>query len=475
MPFQGDELYRNQDQILMAMLAAFQAAIPDVWIDQDGNLRLICEVEAGQIEGLFLANQLLLENVFVQSANLVALTRHGEQYGVDRKIGTNSVGQLNFFGQGGTYIPIGAEVAYDPGGGQDPLYFITTQDGNIPNPGIPTAPVIADGGVGLLPAGTYEYAVNFVTDWAFGAQTSLGDISDPLILAVNRIVHLSSIPIGGPGTVARQIFRQVDGGTWQYVDVINDNTTTIYNDNITSTTPVDPATDLIDNAEIITLDAQSEETGIAYNAVTGAITVLANVPDGVTDVINQSAFTGGTDEEDIDTYRNRILSTLRSPASGSPTDLKNWAESVLGIESASIFPNDNLGTPTPGHVTVRVSGPNGSIPGTDVINAVAAELTSHDLANITIHITTFTPVSLAVTVTVTAATNYTHADLVPNVQLAIANYIASVPVGGTVYISGIIQYVREVAGVADVTVSAPASNQTAAATSKFVPGTITVL
>lgn len=475
MPFQGDELYRSQDQILASMLASYQSAIPDVWIGEDGNLRILLEVESGQVEGVFLSNQLLLENVFVQSANLVALQRHGEQFGIDRKIGTVSTGQLTFFGQGGTYIGIGAEAAYDPGGGQDPLYFITTQDGNIANPGIPTAPTIADGGVGVLAAGTYEYAINFITDMDYGAQTSLGAISSPLILAVNHKVNLTAIPTGGPGTVARQIFRQVNGGGWQYVDFINDNTTTTYTDNIASGTPVDPTVDLIDNANIITLNAQSEQTGVEYNAVSGAITVLVNVPDGVTDVINPLPFTGGTDQEDIDDYRVRILNTLRSPSSGSPTDLQNWAEAVAGVESATVFPNDNLGTPTPGHTTVRISGPNGTIPGATVINAVAAALAAQDLANITIHVTTFSQTTLAVTVTVTAAPNYVHADLVPNVQQAIANYIASVPVGGTVYISGIIQYVREVAGVADVTVSAPATNQTAAATSKFIPGTITVL
>lgn len=452
------------------MLAAYQSAIPDVWIGPDGNLRILLEIEAGQFEGAYLANQLLLENVFVQSANLIALQRHGSQFGVDRKVGTNSSGQLLFTGQGGTYVNIGAEAAYDPGGGQDPLYFITTQDGTLPNPGSPTAPVAADGGTGgALAAGTYEYVVTFVTAAGEGLPSAP---SNALVLAASHSINLSSIPLGGPGTTARKIYRNFNGGVFGLVATINNNTATTANDNLATAGVSNPPT--VDTSTALLLSAQSEETGVDYNAVPGSITVPASVPDGITDVTNPAAFTGGTDEEDIDDYRTRILNTLRSPASGSPTDIQNWAEAVEGVESATVFSNDNLGVSTPGHVTVRISGPNGSIPGSDVINNVAAALAAQDLANITIHVTTFTQLPIAVTVTVTAATGYVHADLVPNVQSAITNYIASVPVGGTLYISGIIQYVREVAGVADVTVQAPATNQVAAATTKFVPGTLTV-
>lgn len=470
MPFQGDELYRTQDQILASMIAGFQAAIPDVWLGEDGNLRLMIEIEAGQIEGVYVANQLLLEDVFVPSANLVALERHGDQFGLTRKIGTVSNGNLLFTGQGGTYIGIGAEVSYDPGGGSDPLFFVTTLDGTIPNPGIPSAPVATDhGAAGALAAGTYEWVITFVTPQG---ETIASAVSNALVLAINHSADVT-LPLGGPGTTARNLYRNVNGGVFQRVAVIADNTTLTINDNNAAPGVQVPPT--VDTSTRISLPAQSEDTGLSFNAVPGSITVLSNVPDGITDVTNPAAFTGGSDEEDTDTYRTRILNALRSPASGAPGDLKSWAEAVAGVESATVFPNDNLGTPTNGHVTVRVSGPNGSIPPTSVTDAVAAALAQQDLANITIHVTTFTQSALNVTATVTAAATYSHADIVPNVTLAIQNYIASVPVGGTVYISGIIQHVREVVGVADVTVSLPATNQTAAATTKFIPGAISVL
>src|SRR5580765_7365143 len=105
--FQGDELYRTRADILALMLSDMQTKVPDIWIGEDGNFRILCEVESSQIEGVFLANQILLEDMYIQTANYAALLRWGATYAVDRKNGTISVGQLMFSGTGGTYIPIG--------------------------------------------------------------------------------------------------------------------------------------------------------------------------------------------------------------------------------------------------------------------------------------------------------------------------------------------------------------------------------
>lgn len=466
--FQGDELYLSQEQILTNFIAAFQAAIPDVWLGVDGNLRILLEIEAGQIEGLFLANQLLLQDMFVQTAGLTALERHGEQFGVPRKTGTYSQGTVTFNGQGGVYIGIGTEVAYDPGGGADPLYFITTEDGTTPNPGIPIAPVATVGsGVGV-PAGTYEYAVSFITDTG---ETTLGESSNAVILNASGSVVLT-IPTGGPGTISRNVYRSSGGGDFSLLTTIGNNTTTSYED--TSFSPIGTLPPTVSTASQITLNAQSETTGSDNNAVVGAIRILANVPDGLTDVTNNVPFVGGTDEEDIDDYRTRLLNVLRSPSSGSPIDLQNWAEAVDGVESATIFPNNNLGTTTPGHVTVRISGPGSTIPPQSVIDAVASALADQDLANITIHVGVFDSISIDVAVTTTIDSDYSLSELVPNIQGAVSDYVNSIPVGGTLYITGIIQHVREVVGVLDVSVTTPTTNQTASATAKFVAGTVTV-
>ena len=88
------------------------------------------------------------------TANEAALENWGIQYGEARKQGTPSRGNLQFAGEGGTVIPLEAEVAYDPGTGEEPRYFKTSETGTIPNPGIPSAPITVEGGAGTVPAGT---------------------------------------------------------------------------------------------------------------------------------------------------------------------------------------------------------------------------------------------------------------------------------------------------------------------------------
>jgi uncharacterized phage protein gp47/JayE len=206
----------------------------------------------------------------------------------------------------------------------------------------------------------------------------------------------------------------------------------------------------------------------------GTITVLTNTPNGVSGVSNPGAFVGGTDEEDTELFRLRLLEYVRNPQTGSAADLKSWAEDVAGVEAATVFENDNLGTPTNGHVTVRVSGPGGTTAPQAVLDTVYATLKEQDLANISIHVAGFTPLTTNVTVDVTLEGTYSLADVTAMVQQEIVNYIHSIPVGGTLYVAGIIDAVFSLPGILDVTVTTPSSNQTTTTSQKRIPGVITV-
>jgi uncharacterized phage protein gp47/JayE len=144
------------------------------------------------------------------------------------------------------------------------------------------------------------------------------------------------------------------------------------------------------------------------------------------------------------------------------------------VETATVFENDNLGTPTNGHVTVRISGPGGTVPSAGVQADVLAHLEEKDIANIILHVGTFTAVPTAVTVDVTVHADYTLPQVTPSVQAAVSDYINSLEVGATMMLSGIVDAVFGLAGITDVVVSSPGSNQSTAATSKRTAGTITV-
>lgn len=452
MAAEADVIYRNKATVLAGMLADILTRIPDFWTDIDGTGRLFFEIIAGQHEGLYQAAELLRDNIFIQRAGLVELRLHGEMWALAIKQGTPSTGVLQLSGRGGVFIPAGSTVVADPGTG-DALFFVTTEDATIPDPGTPTAPVIADSGSSGNPvAGLYEYVVTFLTDTG---ETLPGPESNALTLSASHRINVTGIAIGGPGTTGRRLYRQRDGLGYELVTTINDNTTTTYNDNqLESALGGSPAG--ISTAENVVVAGASEENGAIYNAAIGAINEVAEVPDGVTDVTNISVFAGGSDEEDMEHFRSRLLEWVRNPRTGSLGDLESWAEEIDGVESATAFKNENMGTPQNGHVTVRIVGPDATAPPSDVIDAVQAHLDEKDVANITIHVTTFTLVPTNVSVTLTLVAGYVLADVTPAVQDAITNYINNQPVGAPVYRAGLYDAVYgDIPGVATLEVTNP--------------------
>jgi uncharacterized phage protein gp47/JayE len=416
--------------------------------------------------------QLLHDDMFIQTMSALALVRAGEMYGRPQKPGTLATGSVRFTGTGGTYIPLGSIVSAPRASQDDALDFQTTVDGTIPNPGIPTAPTTADNPSGVLPSGMYEHAVSFVT---MAGETVLGAISTPLAEGQNnRSIMLTNIPLGGPGTIGRKVYRRVNGGPWMNVDTLNtvlaDNTTTSAQDNDNTPTG-SPLT--ISTAEQLTLAVEASDVGTDYNVAVGTITDISEGPQGLSSVTNAAALSGGSNMEDIEAFRLALLEWVRAPQSGSPADMQAWAESIDGVESASVFPNVDLsGAAAPGTVSVRITGVDGTIPSPDIQTAVLNELLSHDLANITILVGTFTPRNINVTVTTTLDAGYILADVTASSTAAITNYINSVPVGGTIYQSGIIDSVFGLPGIVNVTTTF--TDTTLAATEKAIPGTITV-
>jgi uncharacterized phage protein gp47/JayE len=472
MAITNSDFYKTQAEILETMFDQLVAAIPDAYTGEDGAIGILFTIEAGQFEVVFLSNQLLLEDMFPQTASQTALRLHGEQYGEAFKDGTKATGVLKFTGQSGLYIPLGTEVAYDPGTGVDPVYFVTTEDGTIPNPGTPTPPTAAINATAGNLTGTYVWRVTFYT--ADGETASSVDSNS--ISPSAQQANLTAIPLGGPGTIGRRIYRQKNGtGDYRLVTDIANNTATTFTDNVTdATVNANALMPSQDSSNVILLDAEAEETGLDGNANPGTIRDLTNAPTGLTDVTNPQAFTAGSDPEDTEDFRARLLGRIRSPQTGSPSDLKVWAEEVEGVETATVFENMNITTPANGHTTVRIAGPNGTIPGASVIQEVLDTLESKDIANITLHVTTFTQVSTNVTVTLTLASGFTHTDVDSGVSQAIKDYINQLEVGETLYPNGIVDAVFGLPGVVDLTVTTPATPQTTAADSKRIPGTITI-
>jgi len=467
MPVSMSSIYRTRQDILNSMISQLIAGIPDAYVGADGVIRLIFDIEAGQFESLYLAEQLLLEDMFISTASYQALIRYGEQYGLPIFQGSQSFGVLLFSGEDGAFIPQGTLAAHDPGNGLDPIYFMTDYDVSIPAPGEPVPPVVAVGAATGLTGG-YEYVVTFTT----AQGETLPSDPTPILTVNNQKINLTNIPIGGPLTIGRRLYRDKNGaGDFRLVQAFADNTTTAFVDAVADATiagaAVLPASD---TAHSIPVQARSQEIGVEGNVVVGTVTTIADGPGELTAVTNTQPFFGGQDPEDTEVYRSRLLNFIRNPQTGSVSDIEAWALNVPGVETASVSEND----PVAGTVTVRITGPGGSIASPDVISLVQQTLDELDYANITIVVSSFTGLPTDVTVDVTAAAGYDLAVVTPSVQDAIANYINSLLVGETLKIAGIIDASFGLAGISDVVVTAPTTNQTTPANQKRTARTITV-
>ena len=476
MAAQAEQVYKTHDEIVADVIAAWQTRLgPDVAIGVDSIIRVWTEVFANTVEGLYLMAQLLHDDMFIQTMSALSLMRAGEQYGRARKEGTKATGTVRFTGAGGTYIPLGTEVVSVRPSLDDSLYFLTTVDGQIPNPGIPDPPTAADQAAGVMAAGTYEYAVTFVTA---GGETEVGAPSNALVQGANRQINVTNIDLGGPGTTARKLYRRVNGGAWKLVPTgatLNDNVTAAFVDNnADGALGAEPPSE--STAERITLTAEAVEAGSDYNVAVGGIHELGEAIGGISEVTNTAAFTGGTEPEDIETHRTELLKAVRAPGTGNKEDLEAWATAVPGVESATVFPNQNLaGAATPGTAAIRITATGGVQPDAALIDLVQDTIDARDIANATHVVGGFDEVLVDVDINVTTEGTYTLADVTPSVQEAIRDYIRSVPVDGTIYRSGIVHAVFGLAGIETVDMpTVPAADVNLTATQKGIPDTITV-
>jgi uncharacterized phage protein gp47/JayE len=252
-----------------------------------------------------------------------------------------------------------------------------------------------------------------------------------------------------------------------------DNMTVVYDDNAAAAGAGAPPD--VSTAERVTVAAQSVAIGTEYNVAVGAITDVSDAPDNLDDVTNLVAFTGGTDEEDIEAFRQALLKWQRAPQSGSLLDLEVWAETVNGVESATAFRNVDLaGALALGTVAVRIAGPAGSIPDVGIVAEVQELLDEHNLANVIVVVGTFNPHVVDVAVATTLLPGFVLADVTQGIQQAVTDYIDSVPVAGTVHVAGIIAAAFGLPGIETINVTLPVADVVMGATEKAQPGAITV-
>ena len=119
------------------------------------------------------------------------------------------------------------------------------------------------------------------------------------------------------------------------------------------------------------------EPGIKGNVPSNTVTLMMTPIKGITSITNEANITGGTEVENDDELRNRIMEIdAASEASfvGSDGDYKRWAEEVPGVGTALVMPE----WAGPGTVKVVVIDANGQPANQAIITAVYNYIMSPD-------------------------------------------------------------------------------------------------
>ena len=89
------------------------------------------------------------------------------------------------------------------------------------------------------------------------------------------------------------------------------------------------------------------EAGAVGNVAANTIKIPDKAIPGITSITNPKPFTGGTDQETDDAYRERVIAAYEEFLSGSDSDYKRWAKEVPGVGQAYVIPEwEGFGTGT---------------------------------------------------------------------------------------------------------------------------------
>ncbi len=221
-----------------------------------------------------------------------------------------------------------------------------------------------------------------------------------------------------------------------------------------------------------TVAVTAEASGVDGNADVGSILSAVSPVSGINSSATVAAggLTNGTDDEDIEDLRARLILRLQSaPKSGGVGDYVSWALEVSGVTRAWEYANYN-GAGTVGVFFVLDEQTPSIIPDNDKLEEVQEYIEERAPITATVNVYAATEDEIDFTIELTPDT----AAVREAVETALADFITrnSEP-GGTLLLSQLNETISLAAGETDHTMTIPAANVTADNDHLPIMGTIT--
>jgi hypothetical protein len=156
---------------------------------------------------------------------------------------------------------------------------------------------------------------------------------------------------------------------------------------------------------------------------------LGDILDYVTNVSLTALTTGGVDEEDDQTYLNRLRTELQllTPRPILPSDYAALAENIEGIDRALALDGYNPGDSTTGNprmVTLAVVDSSGGVVSSGIKTALIAALEAQREVNFIVNVIDPTYTSIDVTFTVEMLPGYDSTDVHDRTVAAVTDYLS---------------------------------------------------
>jgi uncharacterized phage protein gp47/JayE len=127
----------------------------------------------------------------------------------------------------------------------------------------------------------------------------------------------------------------------------------------------------IDSSGLAVINIKAMEAGVKGNVGAETITLMTVPMNGIISITNEQAVTGGTDIEDEESFRQRVLNAnQQEKLSGAVSDYIRWAEEVAGVGKAYVIPEWNGA----GTVKVVVIDANGLPANQSILNDVQSHI-----------------------------------------------------------------------------------------------------
>lgn len=197
---------------------------------------------------------------------------------------------------------------------------------------------------------------------------------------------------------------------------------------------------------------QAVNSGTVTNVLANTITVLTQAIQYVDTVTNAAGFTNAVDTETDTAFRTRFIAYINSLSKATKAAI---GAAILAVQqglSYVLVENQSYGGVTDMGYFYVVLAYGDTAPSSTQISSVSNAIDAVRPITSTFGVFAVVTITANVSMTITTASGYVHADVATLVQTAIQKYISSMAIGQTLYYTRLAQIAYDASpGVTDVT------------------------